>query len=54
MSGSLTAVASIAFYRAQSAGDDIKLFDEDDGPVGTLFGLRQQVIFLTTISELCY
>ena len=43
ISESLTAVASVAFYRASSAGDDIKLFDGSNNSVGTLFGLRQQV-----------
>ena len=33
----------LAFYKAQSVGDDIKLYDEDDKCLGTLHGLRQQV-----------
>ena len=34
----------LAFYKASSDGDDIQLFDEDDSYLGTLHGLRQQVM----------
>ncbi len=40
---SLKATGSVAFYRAESDGDDIRCFDEEGQNVGTLFGLRQQV-----------
>ena len=41
--GSLRAVGCVAFYRAQSNGDDIKLYDELGSSIATLYGLRQQV-----------
>jgi 5-methyltetrahydrofolate--homocysteine methyltransferase len=34
----------IGFYRAQSVGDDIELYDNDGSLIATLYGLRQQVI----------
>ena len=33
----------VAFYKANSVGDDILLYNEDDTHVETLYGLRQQV-----------
>ena len=41
--GSLRAVGCVAFYQAQSNGDDIKLYDELGSSIATLYGLRQQV-----------
>ena len=33
----------VGFYRAQSVGDDIELYDENGAVIDTLFGIRQQV-----------
>ena len=41
--GSLRAVGSVAFYKAQSNGDDINLYDDTDNNIAKLHGLRQQV-----------
>lgn len=39
----LKASATIAFYPANSVGDDIEVYNEDGTRIATLFGLRQQV-----------
>ena len=39
----LKATASIAFYPANSVGDDIEVYSEDGKKIATLCGLRQQV-----------
>lgn len=39
----LKATATIAFYPANSVGDDIEVYDENGTRLATLFGLRQQV-----------
>ncbi|XP_067942603.1 methionine synthase-like [Watersipora subatra] len=41
---SLRGVGCIAFYRAQSNMDDINLYDDIGKKVGTLHGLRQQMV----------
>ncbi len=41
--GSLKCRGTIAFYRAQSVGDDIEVLDEDGVVLDTLHGIRQQV-----------
>ena len=33
----------VGFFRAQSVGDDIELYDDNGAVIETLFGLRQQV-----------
>ncbi|KAI8787934.1 methionine synthase-like [Biomphalaria glabrata] len=38
----LQAAATIAFYPANSVGDDIEVYDETGKKIATLFGLRQQ------------
>ena len=43
---SLTCKGVLAFYHAQSDGDDITLYDNDGVAMHTLYGLRQQVRFL--------
>lgn len=40
---SLRANAAIAFYKANSVGDDIEVYDEDGKHIDTLHGIRQQV-----------
>ncbi|GFR95585.1 methionine synthase [Elysia marginata] len=40
----LKATATIAFYPANSTGDDIEVYDEDGNTIATLFGLRQQAL----------
>ncbi|XP_059179228.1 methionine synthase-like [Physella acuta] len=38
----LKATATIAFYPANSVGDDIEVYDEDGNTIAILYGLRQQ------------
>ena len=40
---SLKANAVIAFYKANSVGDDIEVYNEDGVLIDTLHGIRQQV-----------
>lgn len=42
--GSLKAHGVVAFFPANSVGDDIEVYGEDGQHLETLFGLRQQVI----------
>ena len=43
----LKATATVAFYPANSVGDDIEVYDEQGNTIATLFGLRQQVKILS-------
>ena len=40
---SIKANAVIAFYKANSVGDDIKVYNENGDHIETLHGIRQQV-----------
>ena len=42
-SGLLKAHGVVAFYRANSVGDDIEVYGEDGQVIEVLYGLRQQV-----------
>lgn len=39
----LRASGVVGFWRANSVGDDIELYDEDSSVVAKFYGLRQQV-----------
>ncbi|ESO85450.1 hypothetical protein LOTGIDRAFT_210794 [Lottia gigantea] len=41
---SLTASGVLGFYKANSIGDDIAVYDENNTQIATLHGLRQQVV----------
>ena len=45
---SLTCCGALGFWRANSVCDDIQLYREDDKPLATFYGLRQQVCKLTS------
>ena len=40
---SLQVTGQVAFYKANSKGDDILLYDECGDQLSTLYGIRQQV-----------
>ena len=58
-SGLLRCAGVVGFWRANSVGDDIEVYDSDGCVVATLHGLRQQVvsqcqlIFITNFN-VCY
>lgn len=49
--GSLQLKGTVAFYRAQSVGDDIEILDEDGVVLDILHGLRQQVMRRVILQE---
>ena len=49
---SLHASGVISFYRANSVGDDIEVYDDKENKIGTLLGLRQQVWVLFTFTPI--
>ena len=42
--GLLHCAGVVGFWRANSVGDDIEVYDDDGCVIATLYGLRQQVV----------
>lgn len=49
--GSLKAHGVVAFYPANSVGDDIVVYGEDGQVLETLYGLRQQVMVSSYVAS---
>lgn len=52
--GSLKAHGVVAFFPANSVGDDIEVYGENGEVLETLYGLRQQVYLITSTGEVVF